>query len=566
MVEFDSRDLLVVERLRVRQSDSRAMYDLRLQAENIALVQGFEELLCLPGLRNLERLDYQQRTALHVLRKLRGRAILADEVGLGKTIEACMILKEYMLRGLVKRTLILCSPSLVPQWTGELKEKFDLEFANSLDPAFREQGTSAWANHDRIVASLSLARLPAHRQAIIASGGFDLVVVDESHVLRKRTSSAWKLIQELPQKFLLLLTATPVQNDLEELYNLVTLLRPGQLGTPTQFRRQFVDPKDRRKPQRVSDLRELMLDVMVRNTRASVHVNLPPRRARTLRVEPEAEERKLGEAIQALIHREWGAGRISRKALSTLQLEQGSSPAALASTLLKLELPELARTARELKLGAKASTVLEVVKAIQEPVLIFSRFRASLDALADLLASAHVPVFLFHGGLTPQQREQQLQRFTQSRDGVLLLSEVGSEGKNLQFCRHLINFDLPWNPLRIEQRVGRIHRLGQTRPIEILNLCLAGSIEEHLLRILDEKLNMFELVVGELEMILGPLEEEGDFEELVAELSAGSPNRQALEQAMLELERQLLGLKAEADTTQRYDEELFGKQFELAEQ
>src|SRR5690606_27297586 len=130
-------------------------------------------------------------------------------------------------------------------------------------------------------------------------------------------------------------------------------------------------------------------------------------------------------------------------------------------------------------------------------------------------------VFRFTGDLDPARREAELRRFT-AEGGVLILTEVGSEGKNLQFCRNLVNFDLPWNPMRIEQRVGRLHRLGQTGPIQVVNLCLTGSLDDHLLRILGEKLNMFELVVGEIEMILGPLEEEADLEDVLMELVASS--------------------------------------------
>ncbi|MBT9588728.1 ATP-dependent helicase [bacterium] len=552
MIEFASDDQHLLERISRNSYDSPDLFRLRHAAEELWLVEGFEELMCLPSLHNVDRLPHQERTALHVLRRLRGRAILGDEVGLGKTIEAGLIIKEYLLRGLVKSVLVLCNPSLVPQWDSELQHKFGLQFT-----------TSGPLGNPLRIASLPWARLTAQRQ-FLSKNGYDLVVVDEAHVLRKRTSSAWKLVQEIPRKFLLLLTATPLQNDLEELYNLITLLRPGQLGTPAEFRRNFVDPKDRRKPLNVASLRELMLDVMVRNTRASVQVTLPPRRARTLRLSPTPAEAGLLEQVQTLIHQAWHSGQMPRKTAQTLQMEAGSSPAALAGTLSKLGYHQLAAQAGQLQLGSKAEATLQLVRRVGEPMLVFSRFRASLDGLQQLLEKHKVPVYLFHGGLSPQQREDQLERF-QKKGGVLLLSEVGSEGKNLQFCRHLLNFDLPLNPMRIEQRVGRIHRLGQQRPIEIVNLCMAGSVEDHLLRILDEKLNMFELVVGELEMILGPLEEEKDFEQIVLELAAEAAGPDDLAQLMGELERQILGLSAQAKETQQYDEQLFGEEFAVEE-
>jgi SNF2 family DNA or RNA helicase len=470
LIDFDQ----LSERCTTHKIDDWKSFQLRLTAERISLIEGFEELICLPTLRGVERLPYQERTALHVMRRLRGRAILGDEVGLGKTIEGCLILKEYLMRGLVKRVLVLCSSSLVSQWQGELNEKFCLPFVTSYDPEFREAPETCWRRFDRVVASLPYARREAQRKEIVEAGGFDLVLVDESHILKKRTSSAWKLVSEIPKKFLLLLTATPVQNDLEELYNLITLLKPGQLGTPTQFKTRFVAPGDKRSPKNVQALRELMLDVMVRNTRSSVQINLPPRRARTVRLEAQGLEKELMETLHLAIHQASANGSLSRRTLITLQQEIGSSPAALSATLMKANMPELATKAAELQLGAKAKCLLDILKKIQEPVLIFSRFRATIDALESLLIRHKYQVHTYHGGNPPIERERSLTRFADT-GGVMLMSDVGSEGKNLQFCRHLINFDLPWNPLRIEQRVGRLHRLGQTRPVEIMDSDLDRS-------------------------------------------------------------------------------------------
>ncbi|MBI3927213.1 MAG: DEAD/DEAH box helicase family protein [Armatimonadetes bacterium] len=534
---------------------------LHLQAERISLLEGFEELLCLPALHGVDRFPHQERTALRVMRRLRGRAILGDEVGLGKTVEAGLVLKEYLLRGLVKRALVLCPPSLVEQWQGELAAKFSLPFASTLEPRVRECGTEAWQRFDFLVASMPLARMRRHREAL-GQCAFDLVVVDEAHHLRNRTSAAWRLVHELPKKFLLLLTATPVQNDLEELYNLITLLRPGQLGTPREFRSRFVDPAEPRKPRNVAALQELMSDVMIRNTRSSVQLVLPPRRARTVRLTPTPEEGELMAEVRNLVREHWGQGRFSGMALTTLLLEAGSSPAALAPTLSRMDFSDLARRAADLSLGSKGQALRELALAHREPVLVFSRFRESLQALAVALRNVGRPVFCYHGGLTPARREEELAAFA-AQGGVMLLSEVGGEGKNLQFCRHLINFDLPWNPMKIEQRVGRIHRIGQTEPVQIVNLCLQDSIEDHLLRILDEKLNMFELVVGELDMILGPLEDEGDFEDVLAELSARSADDRELERQLEELGNQLLGLRDEYQEQQAYDQSLFGREFEV---
>jgi superfamily II DNA/RNA helicase len=143
---------------------------------------------------------------------------------------------------------------------------------------------------------------------------------------------------------------------------------------------------------------------------------------------------------------------------------------------------------------------------------------------------------------------------------LLLCTESGGEGRNLQFCNTLINFDLPWNPMAIEQRIGRIHRIGQTRDVFIFNLALRGTLEERVLSILDEKINMFELVVGEIDAILGEMSEEQDFAELV--FAAWVENTDAeRDEAFAFLGERLAEAKKEYDAAKSLDEELFGEEF-----
>ena len=216
-------------------------------AQRLALVTGFDDLLALDAI-GFTPFDYQIRAARTALRRFRGRGLLSDEVGLGKTIEAGLVLKEYLLRQMVQRVLILTPPGLVEQWREELATKFDiLDFVTSNDEAFRTLGADAWTAFPRVIASLATARRPEHRQVITAEL-YDLVIVDEAHHLKNRTSVSWKLVNELQKRYILLLTATPVQNSLDELYNLVTVLKPGQLKSPKEFQREFVVRGDPRLP------------------------------------------------------------------------------------------------------------------------------------------------------------------------------------------------------------------------------------------------------------------------------------------------------------------------------
>jgi SNF2 family DNA or RNA helicase len=561
-----------------RLADLRA-YQLRLMALRLGLVAGFDDLLALDAI-DFTPFDYQIRAARTVLRRFRGRGLLSDEVGLGKTIEAGLVLKEYLLRQMVQRVLILTPSGLVEQWNEELASKFKItEFVTYNDERFRQQGPEAWLHFPYVIASMAMARRPEHREKITAAL-YDLVIVDEAHHLKNRTSVTWKLVNELQKRYILLLTATPVQNSLAELYNLVTVLKPGQLKSPKEFQREFVVRGDPRLPKNRGLLRDLLSDVMVRHSRSQIHLQLPPRRAHTVRIALHADERHIYDAIVDL-----GRHMLSDEAISgahrwgvrTLLLETGSSVAATRTTLRSLaevkglgtyrsELLRLAEEADAVRTTAKADALRKLLDAQlaagagQGKVVIFTQFRATQDLLAQQMQVWGIDFTLYHGGLTPAQKDQAIRAFSEKTD-VLLSTEAAGEGRNLQFCRVLVNFDLPWNPQRIEQRVGRIHRIGQKLPVDIFNLAAQGTLEEYVLDILDRKLNMFELVIGEMDLILGQLSDERDFEEIVLEIWRQAQSTADLSVKMGELGDALVKARTAYQEMKEYDEALFGEDF-----
>jgi len=574
-------------------------YLLRLQAERLLLVTGFDELVCLDSV-DFTPFDYQIRAAQAALRRFRGRGLLCDEVGLGKTIEAGLVLKEYLMRQMVGRVLILTPPALVEQWREELVGKFRLnDFVASFDEDFRAQGTRAWEIFPRVIASLATARRAENRE-VITQIVYDLVIVDEAHHLKNRVSVSWKFVNALQKKYILLLTATPVQNNLDELYNLITILKPGQLKTPREFQRQFVVHGDPRLPKNRGKLRELLADVMVRHVRGQVGLRLPPRRAHIVRLALGPEERALYDDMSALIRSQIKPGpgpndesgeellepdeapvlsTAHRFTLQTLQREIGSAPLAARPTLLKLaeldvmqpqreRLLALADRAAHIRTWAKAAALekllLPFVQASPQSdpgkVIVFTHFRVTLELLADRLRGMGVDFALYHGGMTTAEKNEAIHRFEKSAR-VLLSTEAAGEGRNLQFCRTMVNFDLPWNPMRIEQRVGRIHRVGQTREVEIFNLSAEGTVEDYILDILDRKLNMFELVIGEMDMILGHLSDERDFEDLVMDVWARAQTPEQAAEGFAQLGDALVKAREAYQRTREYDEALFGQDF-----
>src|ERR1041385_6982237 len=292
----DERSLkLFVDALKQPPAE-RAWYELRREAERIALVPGFDRLITLDA-NAIKELPHQIDVAQRVLRDMGGRAILADEVGLGKTIEESIIYKELAIRGLARRALILTPASLVGQWQGELEEKFFERFDTPTDPDDWQRVTKAIISHDRARARRHAEEILRHR--------WDLVIVDEAHKVKSHRGATYQFIERIERDFILLLTATPLQNDLRELYNLITLLRPGQLGTWDEFKAEHLVSGDHRQPRDPEALRALTHAVMIRTRPSSVTLDqdLPPRRPRHPEVKPtraeRSEERRVGKECRS---------------------------------------------------------------------------------------------------------------------------------------------------------------------------------------------------------------------------------------------------------------------------
>jgi SNF2 family DNA or RNA helicase len=535
---------------------SLAQLQHSIHAHRLAGAESFTELLSLARLNGVERHAYQIETVHRVLRTLRGRALLSDEVGLGKTIEALMVLVEYQLRGMAKRVLVLAPPALVRQWVGELAAKASI-LARTTD----REGDAVWRGDGVVVASLATARMQ-RTAPVVQAEQWDLVIVDEAHRVKRRGSSSWKLVDGLRSRFLLLLTATPIETELEELYQLVTLLKPGQFATPAAFRRRFVDPASPTSPKNREALRELLGEVMVRNTRASCGLKLPPRYVSTIVVDPAVDERALYTATLGALRA--ASEPRARRTAGLLLLEAGSSPAAVRETLDKLggdPLFDAIAVAARVDETRKGRALVDIARAGRAQVLVFTRYRATARWLVDLLAREHISHAAVHGELSGNDKQAALATFRAGDVQVLVSTDIGSEGHNLQHCHRLVNFDLPWNPMVIEQRIGRLHRFGQTSEVEVFNLCARGSMEERILGVLHDRVRLFELVVGEMDLVLGNLTDEADLEERLLALCAEAPTEAAVDDGLAALGDELLRARGRYDEVRELDQALFGKEF-----
>jgi SNF2 family DNA or RNA helicase len=476
------------------------LYQLALEAARHLSVPDFYGLQAPKHLPHLTPLPHQLEVAKQVVEKMNGKAILADEVGLGKTIEAGLILKEYMIRGLVKKVLILVPASLVSQWVMELNQKFFI-------PAVQQKKSYVWEQCDVVVSSIDTAKKSPHRE-IIYEQNYDMVIIDEAHKLKNNKTKNYEFVQNLKKKFCLLLTATPIQNRIEEIFHLVSLLKPGHLGNAAYFTEKYGKARSLHTDEH---LKALVNKVMIRNRRVDTGIEWSKRNVETIMIEFSKEERELYNAVQSLKNISFG----NQFSLITMLREVCSSREALFVTLKNMieknegEIPpyfnELIEKINAVNKNSKAEKALELIRSIDDKVIIFTEYRATQLYLQWFLKQHGISSVPFRGGFKRGKKDWMKELF-KNKMQVLIATEAGGEGINLQFCHHVINYDLPWNPMRLEQRIGRVHRLGQTNDVYIYNFAVKDTVEEHILKLLYEKIHLFERVIGELDDILAKIE------------------------------------------------------------
>ncbi len=522
----------------------------------------------------------------------RGGCMLADEVGLGKTIEAGIVIGQLVAEG-KNRILILAPATLRAQWQGELLEKFDLDSTVVDGRSVRATGNV----FDQPVPVICSHPFAANRPELLAQIPWDLVVIDEAHRLRNaykpghKTGRALKAgLRDTPK---ILLTATPLQNDLMELFGLLSLLDEQILGPEAAFRSRYqVDPEIGALTEDVSlELKERLALVVQRTLRRQVreYVRYTNRRSIVEDFAPSPEEQDLYEKVSEYLRRsESAAIEPGKKTLLTLVYRKllASSTYAIAPTLRKLsdnlkkrlhaaklgaeankllfepeeakqyseeaeewsddaaskptslatlqnevwELEQYANLADSIKINAKGEALkraldrtFTVMRAHQWPekAVIFTESRRTQDYLFHLLSDhgykGRISVLSGDAG-SPEERRQLVEDFRE-RTQILLSTEAGAEGLNLQFCNLVVNYDLPWNPQRVEQRIGRCHRYGQQRDVLVINfLNRQNAADARLFELLEKKLNLFDGVFGASDEILGALESGVDFERRVLDI------------------------------------------------
>jgi len=424
--------------------------------------------------------------------------------------------------------LILTPAQLAPQWQTELSEKFDLDFISNYDDGF--VGFDA---HDKIVASVDTAKGKRYRDQVL-SRRWDVVVLDEAHYVRNEDTMRYNLIEDLDYGEAFFATATPIQNDITDLYNIINLIRPGMLGTRKQFENRHVANGDNAQIKRANELQNKLDNVMIRNRREETSIDFTNREVHTEVFEPSRNERALYDAVTDHVRSHYSSKDARHLVLITLQKEVVSSPFAVAGTIdrwladndkrlsstERSSLSNIQSIVNDIGETTKQQRLADIVETIQgrletTRLIVFTQFRPTQDAIADRVEELDLPAHVVNGDLSSKAKEKKVADFEQE-GGVMVATDSISEGRNMQFCNVLVNYDLPWNPMKVEQRIGRVDRIGQDREVHVFNMALQDTVEEHVLNKLFGKIDLFNQSIGGLRDILSRMEQSGsDFEQEV---------------------------------------------------
>lgn len=571
--------------------DSCARFDLLTEATRLSLAYEYDRLLSLAASRtNLE--PYQVEAVYQVLNGYKQRFLIADDVGLGKTIETGMILKELSARGRANRVLAVVPAALQFQWQREMRERFDEHFIIYSSSYLKElrqalpKNANVWEAHDKIVTSIDYAKREDGPLPELLRTEWDVIVFDEAHKLsvtryggKIDRTQRYRLGHAMHDRTdsLLLLTATPHRGDSYAFYALISLIDPYLFEDASS-----VEPKR-------------LNTVMIRRGKDGIRDTdgkpvFRPREVRTIPVTFTEAEMDLYNGVTDYVRNEYNLAKSLKKravgfAMILLQKRMVSSIAAIRRSLknrmarlitgtveeLSSEEERLVReymddpdtltdiekefiegklevvTAESTSVGlqaetarlqtlvdmadlitvdSKATVLLDFVEGIlakdpTEKILVFTEYRDTLEYLCSLLRERGRQPVVIHGSMSMIERQEAEERFKQPDANLMVATDAAGEGINLQFCHIMVNYELPWNPNRIDQRVGRLHRYGQKRDVKVQNLFVADTREGEIFLRLLEKIRLIEQQLGgRLSEIVGVLLEGKDLQALLMDALA----------------------------------------------
>jgi SNF2 family DNA or RNA helicase len=559
-------------------------FKLHLDALEIKYSVKINKLIAVDILRaRLIPYNFQMQLALQVINEMNANAILADEVGLGKTIEAGLIMKELLLRNQINSILIISPKSLLSQWKTEMAEKFAENFliANGHKVDLKTA--------DRIICSHNLI---TRKFDELASRTWDLIVVDEAHAFRNTHSKGRVSLANLSKNHLLLLTATPLCNKLTDLYSIVDLIHPGLFDSERLFVSRFAEDIKSRlvKPENAHQLRQILREIMCRTRREQTGIPFTKRFVDSRTLDADESERyfidKATEYLRDIYKNQFKtietliAENPTRKISASqskailvfqaiaLQQSFSSSPEASIESLQKRQQrfpSEIQATEKLIEIAKQVtSSKIKLLKKVlneipNEQALIFCLRRITAHKLQEVLNQEFGKAAVYLGNMSQNERDNVISAFKNGDIKYLIATDSAAEGLNLQNCCMMFNYDLHWNPMKIEQRIGRIHRYKQDRDVTVFNLSIKDTIDDYVLHILYQKIDLFTMTIGKMETVLAELKEGSqDIQKTIMDILLRSTSRLDIKNELEKLANDLSVSRGNQELAEEFTQGVLG--------
>jgi superfamily II DNA or RNA helicase len=412
-----------------------------------------------------------------------GRAVLADDMGLGKTIQGVGVAEYLSREAEVRKVLVVCPASLKSQWRGEIHRfcERDVQLIGGRTAERLSQYDNSCfftvCNYEQVLRDI----LAIERVA------WDLIILDEGQRIKNWESKTAATIKALRSRFALVLSGTPLENRLDELFSVVQFVDDRRLGPGFRFFNQHRVIDERGKVlgyKNLTSLRETLKPILLRRTRESVRLDLPPRTIEFVRIAPTQEQLDIHRAHMQIVATITRKKFISEMDLLRLQRSLLMCRMAADSTFLVDKEPPGHST----KLERLNELMEQLFEEQDRKLIVFSEWTTMLNLIEPLLKKRKIDFVRLDGSVPQRQRQELVHRFqTAPECRVFLTTNAGSTGLNLQAANTVINVDLPWNPAVLEQRIARAHRMGQSQPVQVYVLVTEQTLEENLLATLSAK-------------------------------------------------------------------------------
>jgi SNF2 family DNA or RNA helicase len=438
---------------------------------------------------NVELHPYQKEGAMFAIQA--GRVMIADEMGLGKTLQAIATAEVMKKEFGINKVLVVCPTSLKYQWKSEI-EKFTHSSAQVVE-GLHHKRILRYEEGEEFYQIIGHHTVGNDLEAI-NNAGFDLIILDEAQRIKNWQAKISQNIKKLSSEYAIVLTGTPLENKLEELYSVTQFIDPFRLGALYRFlhNHQIADPETGKVIgyKDLNQVGELLSDILIRRTKNKVLTQLPSRQDKNLFVPMTREQQIIHDECYDLVTRlvsKWRKmGFLPEKDRQRLMINLNMMRMACNSTFILDQ-----RTRHETKIQELMGILESIFSMENEKVVIFSQWERMTRLVAWELDALGIKYEYLHGGVPSDKRKDLLENFRDTPESKVFLStDAGGVGLNLQSAAYLINLDIPWNPAVLEQRIGRIYRMGQKKKVSIINLVSTGTIEHKMLDVLKFKSSM----------------------------------------------------------------------------